>query len=261
MALLFALLLLAAGQHATGRDRAAAYLRFATANAAVGLIAATVVGVPLLARRGTRALLVGLCGDNGGVPRRGAGRLPERRQGVAAGANGGRGWGVGVLLWGNYLCFALGGGAVRKIWDGQPHLHDRTSLRVTGEGVEFDAPLTRVLTRWPAVESWQATGRVFVLRLSRYSMLIVPRRAWPDPADAEAFASVLRDRAGRRDGLRGRAGGRRRPAGRASSRAGRRRRTRGRGGRRLIYSPTCPAPSPAWTRTSSRTGSTCTATS
>ena len=100
---------------------------------------------------------------------------------------------IGLIVF-YFLVFrsTMFGGAVRKIWDAQTDQHRPKQLQLIIEGVVLSDGVSRLEYNWDAFAASRETNTVFVLVINRYAGLTVPKRAFPDEASINAFATALK---------------------------------------------------------------------
>jgi preprotein translocase subunit YajC len=80
----------------------------------------------------------------------------------------------------------------RRMWEGQAHLRHEKSLDADEAGVAMVDGVSRSEYRWDAFQSVRETPNLFVLYLSDFSMMMVPKRAFDAPASIDEFRELLR---------------------------------------------------------------------
>lgn len=82
-------------------------------------------------------------------------------------------------------------GRAKKAWDSNEKLHCPQKLEVTVDGISFESQYGAIVQKWPAFQRFLESKNLFVLYSSPISMSIVPKRAFPNPADLEWFRALL----------------------------------------------------------------------
>ncbi len=82
-------------------------------------------------------------------------------------------------------------GRAKKMWDANEKLHCPQKLEVTVDGISFESQFGATVQKWPAFQRFLESKNLFVLYSSPISMSIVPKRAFPNPADLEWFRALL----------------------------------------------------------------------
>ncbi|MEA2736362.1 MAG: YcxB-like protein [Humisphaera sp.] len=82
----------------------------------------------------------------------------------------------------------------RTAWDAQPQLQRPQHLEATPDRLIASNPLSRTEYQWPAVISFSEGNHVFVLSMSAVGFITIPKRAFADAAEIEAFRALLQSR-------------------------------------------------------------------
>jgi hypothetical protein len=99
---------------------------------------------------------------------------------------------LGLVVW--WFISKLYRGAVAPLEDGS--LVGPRRIELDDDGVRQIARLHEARTRWPGVLAVDTTDAHIFLMTDRLAGYIVPRRAFADTGEAEAFAAFARARAG-----------------------------------------------------------------
>ena len=101
-------------------------------------------------------------------------------------------WVVVFLLVWVVLFFAVRR-QVKKMWDGSPHLQQPRVLTISEEMFTDATTLTSHAYKWAAFVQYRETPQLFVLYPGRFMIEMVPKRAFPSPADVDAFRAFLQN--------------------------------------------------------------------
>lgn len=100
---------------------------------------------------------------------------------------------MGVVLAAFVVRQMIMGGIDRKLWDALVDQHRPKRLELRPEGIVQNDGVSRVEYHWPAFTASRETKSLFLLLPNRYSMFMVPKRAFADAAEAGEFAKAIRD--------------------------------------------------------------------
>jgi len=78
------------------------------------------------------------------------------------------------------------------VWSGQPSLTRAKTADISATGVCVTDPLSRTEYDWPAFVRSAETKNLFLLYLSNFSFLMLPKRAFPDEEHLEAMRAPTR---------------------------------------------------------------------
>jgi len=106
------------------------------------------------------------------------------------------GWVCGIGF-----CFLLGFGLnvfkqrmlVRKLWEGQSHLHDPHTVTITDDGITVRQASRRSEYMWATFQKYRSTPELFLLYTSEYQYVMIPRRSFETPADLAGFQMQCED--------------------------------------------------------------------
>jgi hypothetical protein len=90
-----------------------------------------------------------------------------------------------------YLFRLLSRHNVRVLWLSQPHLRSPAHVQATHTCLTVTFPQMATTYNWPAFLMYTETDNAFVLFVSAASFLPIPKRAFPTPADTDAFHTLL----------------------------------------------------------------------
>jgi hypothetical protein len=85
-------------------------------------------------------------------------------------------------------------GTTRRSWLGQQQVHGPTTMQTTADGLLFLRSDSRSHDDWSAFKKYVWSADVLLLYLGDLVFHIVPLRAFPDAAAADAFRAVLEQR-------------------------------------------------------------------
>ena len=84
-----------------------------------------------------------------------------------------------------------------KLWEVQPPLRRPHQADFSDYGVIVSDAYVRTTSQWQAFEGFRETPSLFVLYTSPLAFLIVPKRAFTDPAQLDAFRGLVLNRVGK----------------------------------------------------------------
>ena len=79
----------------------------------------------------------------------------------------------------------------RKVYYGNRRLFGQRTLKCDENGIVADTPLGHTETKWSNYEQFRETKNLFLLYLTKDAIGILPKRAFPGPADLELFRTML----------------------------------------------------------------------
>ena len=82
-------------------------------------------------------------------------------------------------------------GQMKRMWDGSPHLQQPRVLTISDERFTDATALTSHAYQWAAFVQYRETANLFVLYPGPFMIEMVPKRAFPGPADVDAFRAFL----------------------------------------------------------------------
>jgi hypothetical protein len=85
-------------------------------------------------------------------------------------------------------------GMIRVAWDGQPNIRRPIHLQATPEMLLVQTPVSRHEYQWASFVTYSEGANVFVLSISALSYQAIPKRAFADASQVEAFRALLRSR-------------------------------------------------------------------
>lgn len=81
--------------------------------------------------------------------------------------------------------------ALRRRWEMQPELHERTTLTVAEDGLVIETLNARYDYRWVFFPGFRETASLLLLYISANSCWMIPKRAFQDPASLDSFKGLL----------------------------------------------------------------------
>lgn len=82
-------------------------------------------------------------------------------------------------------------GAVRQMWEGSKDQHRPKQMEVSEQGVVVRDGISCFEWNWPAFEGWKEGKKVYILQISRFSILIMPKQAFASEAQRQEFEGLL----------------------------------------------------------------------
>jgi hypothetical protein len=97
---------------------------------------------------------------------------------------------AGVII----LIPTLRRGMIRVAWDGQPNIRRPLHLEATADRLRVETAVSRHEYQWASFVTYSEGPNLFVLSLSALSYQAIPKRAFADASQVEAFRALLRAR-------------------------------------------------------------------
>jgi hypothetical protein len=97
---------------------------------------------------------------------------------------------AGVIV----LLPALRRGMIRVAWDGQPNIRRPVHLEATPDRLLVQTAVSRHEYQWASFVTYSEGANVFVLSVSALSYQAIPKRAFGDASQVEAFRALVRSR-------------------------------------------------------------------
>lgn len=107
------------------------------------------------------------------------------------------GVGVGLALWCG-LVFGLSRITLKRSFDADGMFREKKRITLSDDGIHVDTAHSRSLVYWDAVKDVVVTKNHVFLMYDRTVGLIVPRRSFALPADADGFADAVRAHIGKK---------------------------------------------------------------
>jgi hypothetical protein len=110
---------------------------------------------------------------------------------------------IPLIPWAFIVAVALLAGTVQqrrglyKLWEVQPPLRRPHRADFSDYGVIVSDAFVRTASQWQAFEGFRETPNLFVLYTSPLAFLIVPKRAFADAAQLDAFRGLVLNRVGK----------------------------------------------------------------
>jgi hypothetical protein len=101
------------------------------------------------------------------------------------------GVGVGLVLWCG-LVFGLSRLTLRRSFDDDGMYREKKRISLAEDGIHVESAQSRTLIYWPAVKDVVVTKNHVFVMCDRTVGMIVPRRCFAFPADADGFADAVR---------------------------------------------------------------------
>ena len=99
-----------------------------------------------------------------------------------------------ALIGGFVIILRVARRSARVVWDAQPHLRLPHRLEATSDRVVVQTPVHRIEYAWPAFISFSETQNIFLLSVSAVGFHTVPKRAFANSEQIDAFRNLLQSR-------------------------------------------------------------------